>query len=175
MARSPIIWINGPFGAGKTTLVTELAARWPQATVFDPEHLGYLLRAWQPPDVEVEDFQHLSVWRVLARETAAGLVRDFGRPLLVPMTLLRPTYFDEIVGGLRAAGVPVHHFCLVTDKRTVVARAAERGDTGDWFPTKYDEYASSLQDRRFATFLDAGALGPPELADAVVAAVGPLD
>jgi hypothetical protein len=67
-----------------------LAERWSRATVFDPEHLGYLLRAWQPADAEVSDFQDLSVWRRLVRETAAGLLRDFRRPLIVPMTLLNP-------------------------------------------------------------------------------------
>jgi hypothetical protein len=72
-----IVWINGPFGVGKSTMAELLVERWPQATVFDPEHLGFLLRARQPPDVVVGDFQDLSVWRRLVRETAAGLLRDF--------------------------------------------------------------------------------------------------
>lgn len=38
-----IVWVNGSFGAGKTTLVAELHSRWPDALVYDPEQVGLLL------------------------------------------------------------------------------------------------------------------------------------
>ena len=40
-----IVWINGAFASGKTTLVKELRSRRPNAVVFDPEHIGHMLRA----------------------------------------------------------------------------------------------------------------------------------
>ena len=67
-----IVWINGPFGVGKSTTSGLLAAAWPQAIEFDPEVLGYVLRRWQPDGLQIDDFQDLSVWRCLVRETAAG-------------------------------------------------------------------------------------------------------
>jgi hypothetical protein len=158
-----IVWINGPFGVGKSTVATLLSERWPEATVFDPEYIGFLLRNWHPPDAEVSDFQHLSTWRTLVRETAAGLMRDFGRPLIIPMTLLNPAYFEEIVGGLRRQDIDVRHFCLVASRHEVLTRVAGRGDTGDWYPTKYDEYAASLTDATFATLLDAESAPPAAL------------
>jgi hypothetical protein len=33
-------------------------------------------------------------------------------PVIVPMTLVRDDYFDEIVGQLRADGVDVRHYAL---------------------------------------------------------------
>jgi uridine kinase len=39
-----IVWINGAFGAGKTTLAGELHRRLPDALAFDPEYVGYLER-----------------------------------------------------------------------------------------------------------------------------------
>ena len=39
-----IIWINGAFGAGKTTLAEELSRRLSEAVLFDPEYVGYLSR-----------------------------------------------------------------------------------------------------------------------------------
>jgi hypothetical protein len=36
-----IIWINGGFGAGKSTLAAELVRRVPDAVLFDPEYVGY--------------------------------------------------------------------------------------------------------------------------------------
>jgi hypothetical protein len=151
-----IVWINGPFGVGKSTVASLLAERWSHATVFDPEYLGFLLRTWQPADAVVNDFQDLSVWRRLVVETASGLIRDFGRPLIVPMTLLNPSYFDEIVGTLDREGLAVKHFTLVAPRDEVLRRVAGRGDSGTWFPRKYDEYVPSLSDPRFAHFLDAG-------------------
>jgi hypothetical protein len=167
-----IVWINGPFGVGKSTVAALLNEAWPEATLFDPEYLGFLLRRWQPAGAVVRDFQDLSVWRRLVRETATGLVRNFGRPLVVPMTLLRPAYFDEIVGGIRAEGVAVHHFCLVAGRDDVLRRTAERGDPTEWAERKYDEYASSMGDERFAEHLDAVALDAAALAAKIVGAVG---
>lgn len=67
-----IVWINGPFGVGKSTAACLLAGLWPGATLFEPEYLGSLLRHWYPPDTVVDDFQDLSVWRRLVKETAMG-------------------------------------------------------------------------------------------------------
>jgi hypothetical protein len=104
-----IVWVNGPFGVGKSAVAALLAQRWPEAIVYDPEHLGFLLRQWTPSEIQVRDFQDLGVWRTLTRETATRLVADFHRPLIVPMTLLNPAYFEEIAGGLSRQGVSVHH------------------------------------------------------------------
>ena len=169
-----IVWINGPFGVGKSTLAGLLAERWPQATVFDPEHLGLLLRAWQPSDAVVTDFQDLSVWRRLVRETAAGLLRDFRRPLIVPMTLLNPRYFDEIVGGLRGDGVDVRHFCLTAGRDEVLARVVARGDTSDWFPTKFDEYEPYMLDERFAEHVPTSGRDPIDVLEQVLSALPAL-
>jgi hypothetical protein len=167
-----IVWINGPFGAGKSTVAELLAGRWPEATVFDPEYLGFLLRSWHPPGVVVDDFQDLSVWRRLVVETAAGLLRDFGRPLIVPMTLLRPEYFDEIVGTLRNEGADVRHFCLVADRDEVIRRVRQRGHPTEWALKKFDEYAPTLDDARFGAHLDAVALNADALAAAIAEAIG---
>ena len=45
-----IIWINGTFGAGKTTTACELHKRKPNSTVYDPERFGYVLMANIPKD-----------------------------------------------------------------------------------------------------------------------------
>jgi deoxyadenosine/deoxycytidine kinase len=38
-----IIWINGPFGAGKTTLTEKLKENVNNSLLFDPEHVGFLI------------------------------------------------------------------------------------------------------------------------------------
>ena len=92
-----IIWINGGFGAGKTTLAQELHRRLPEAVVYDPEDVGIMLWKWMPPN---GDFQHLPSWRELVVATALSLRRHHADTLIVPMSLIRDAYRAEILGGL---------------------------------------------------------------------------
>ena len=84
-----IIWINGGFGAGKTTLAQELHQRLPDAVVYDPEDVGLMLWKWIRPN---GDFQHLPNWRELVVATALSLRRHHVETLIVPMSLIRDAY-----------------------------------------------------------------------------------
>jgi hypothetical protein len=84
-----MIWINGAFGADKTTLAEELHRRLPDALAFDPEYLGYVLREWVPSP-EGGDFQDIPLWRKLVAEFALGMSAEYGRTLIIPMTLVNP-------------------------------------------------------------------------------------
>ncbi|GGX70313.1 AAA family ATPase [Streptomyces minutiscleroticus] len=119
-----IVWVNGAFGSGKTTLVEELRRRRPEALVFDPEQIGYVLR--EVVDVPTGNFQDLPLWRRQVGSMAAGLVEEYGRTVFTPMTLVRPDYADEIFGMLRAAGITVHHFYLDVPAKTLTRRIDAR-------------------------------------------------
>jgi len=109
-----IVWLNGTFGAGKTTTAAELVKLLPAARLFDPEQVGYLLRhvLYEP----VYDFQDLPPWRPLVRETAARVLRHVGGTLVAPQTILVEAYAKEIFDGLAADDVTVHHFVLHADE-----------------------------------------------------------
>jgi AAA domain-containing protein len=108
-----IIWINGAFGAGKTTLAGELQRRLPEALVFDPEMVGYILTRCVPYPAS-GDYQDIPLWRTLVAQFAIGVATDYGSPLIVPMTLVNPAYRDEIFGLIGAAGErPFHVFLEV--------------------------------------------------------------
>jgi hypothetical protein len=79
-----IIWLNGGFGAGKTTLAQELGKRLPDAVVYNPEDVGLMLWKWLPPE---GDFQHLPSWRELVVATAVSLRRHHADTLIVPLML----------------------------------------------------------------------------------------
>lgn len=106
-----IIWINGAFGGGKTTLAEELHRRLPDALPFDPEYVGYILIRWAPP-ADSGDFQDIPLWRKLVAEFAVGLAGEYGRPLIVPMTLVNQSYRDEIFSAISKAGHPLLHVFL---------------------------------------------------------------
>ncbi len=57
MGAGKIVWINGSFGAGKSTVALELTESWPGAVLFDPELVGILLRTVVPHDLQTEVYQ----------------------------------------------------------------------------------------------------------------------
>jgi hypothetical protein len=105
-----IVWVNGAFGSGKSTLAEELRARMPDAVVFDPEYVGYIITQWVP--APTGDFQDLPIWRHLVIETALALRKFHAEVLIVPMTLVDERYYGEVVGGLCGTGEQVAHVFL---------------------------------------------------------------
>jgi 8-oxo-dGTP pyrophosphatase MutT (NUDIX family)/predicted kinase len=123
-----VVWINGAFGAGKTTTARELIELIPNSTLFDPEVIGAGLTHLLPAKrlAEVGDFQDLPIWRRLVVDTAAAMLAELGGTLVVPMTLLRQDYRDEIFGGLAARRIPVHHLLLAPAETILRERIAGR-------------------------------------------------
>ncbi|MFD9974426.1 AAA family ATPase, partial [Streptomyces sp. NPDC059017] len=123
-----IVWINGAFSAGKTTTARELIDLIPNSTLYDPEVIGGAMRALLPQKrlAEVTDHQDLPIWRRLVVDTAAALLAEVGGVLVVPMTLLRQEYRDEIFGGLAARRIPVRHVLLRPDETILRSRITAR-------------------------------------------------
>ena len=116
-----ILWINGAFGSGKTSLARHLVDRLPDAMLYDPELAGFLLRIVVPP-ADSGDFQDLPIWRDLAADIALLLRRHYRRRLVVPMTLARTEYRQEILGRLEGAGERVMHFFLDVSEAELIRR-----------------------------------------------------
>ncbi|MFI9741702.1 NUDIX domain-containing protein [Streptomyces sp. NPDC052494] len=128
-----IVWINGTFGAGKTSTARELVDLIPQSTLFDPELIGGAMSRLLPAKrlAEVEDFQDLAIWRRLVVDTAAALLAEVGGVLVVPMTLLRQEYRDEIFGGLAARRIEVRHVLLAPEETILRQRIDGRTEHGE--------------------------------------------
>ncbi|GLX36079.1 ATP/GTP-binding protein [Streptomyces roseochromogenus] len=126
-----IVWINGTFGAGKTSTARELAGLLPDGTLYDPELIGDALRRLLPHKrlAEVCDYQDLPSWRRLVVDAAAAMLAELGGVLVVPMTLLRQEYRDEIFGALAARRIPVRHVLLAPAETILRERIARRQET----------------------------------------------
>lgn len=123
-----IVWINGAFSAGKTSAAGELIDLIPNSTLYDPEITGAGLRSLLPQKrlAEVTDFQDLPIWRRLVVDTAAALLAETPGVLVVPMTLLRQDYRDEIFGGFASRRIPVRHVALSPEETILRSRIAGR-------------------------------------------------
>ncbi|MFE2850121.1 AAA family ATPase [Streptomyces lavendulae] len=119
-----IVWINGPFGGGKTTAARLLHEQLRTSLITDPEEIGFVLRKsiGDHPSRE-KDFQDYPAWRTLVAGLCVELDRQTqGGPVIAPMTLLRREYADEIFDALAKAGIEVHHLLLHADSDTIQAR-----------------------------------------------------
>ena len=166
-----MVWINGTFGAGKTTTGTLLARRDDRLRVFDPEWVGYLLSN-NLADHEVSDFQHYASWRRLVPVVADEVARFTGQSLVVIQSVLDVDYWAELTAGVAALGHEVLHVVVESDVATmrqrIEADEVERG-ARQW---RLDHLADYAEARAWLVsaadvVVDSSRLTPDEVTDRV--------
>jgi len=171
-----LLWLNGAFGVGKSTtaqLIVKRDARW---RIFDPEQVGYMLRANLSDQSFGDDFQHLPTWRRLVPVVAAAIRDQTGQDLVVVQTVLRSDYWTELEQGARSQDLKVFHVLLDAD----VTSLRQRIETSDdqtarlWRLDHLDRYASSRQwlVDMADVVVDTTDASPDHVAQQVLAAVG---
>jgi predicted kinase len=118
-----VIWLNGPFGVGKSTVAAELAKQ-TGASLFDPEEIGLVLRA--VPGVPVGDFQDLHSWRRAVPACLSGLLIDVESTVVMPMTVYRAPIRNEIRSRLAALDVPYTEVVLAASVEEIERRLRVR-------------------------------------------------
>ena len=167
-----LLWINGAFGSGKTTAAYELKARYPHLHVLDPEEIGFTQRRLLPPDLRGGDFQDQPLWRAWVYDLLEVASRS-SHPVIVPMTLVNPEYFSQIVERLRSSGLDVRHVTLMASRATLLKRLARRRDgPNSWPAQQIERCVSALEQPEFANHLDTDALTFDEVVEAMAREVG---
>ncbi|PZD93102.1 tunicamycin resistance protein [Paenibacillus sambharensis] len=168
-----IIWINGAFGSGKTQTAYELHRRLPGSYVFDPENAGYYIRKNVPKQAAHSDFQDYPMWREFNYAMLTYISRSFDGPILVPMTVVNPVYFRELVGRLRLDGASIHHFTLLASPETLLKRLRSRGEgPSSWAARQIHRCTEALTDDRFAQHIVTDQLTVEAAAEAIASALG---
>jgi hypothetical protein len=145
-----LVWLNGAFGVGKSSVAAALRQRSPGALVFDPEHVGDVLQRLPLVGHPRGDFQDLPAWRRWTRRLALLLERSQRGLVIVPMTLVDEGYFVEVVGGLRRASVDVRHFTLTAPAGTIRERLRKRDGEGSWAERQLERCLVALRHERYA-------------------------
>jgi len=169
-----VIWINGGFGAGKTTAARALVKRRPEMLAFDAEQIGFLLRRAMPKENWVGDFQDFPLWRELTVRTIVGLRKQCGRSIVVPMSVTRTDYFEEVMSGLREAGVAVRHFTLVASAETLKARLRKRWSlpgSERWAKAQIERCRTTLAGLQFEKHVATDGRKVEEIVDEILAGV----
>jgi hypothetical protein len=181
-----LLWINGPFGGGKTQTAHEIRRRLPGSVVCDPEHVGFGLRRMLPPELR-GDFQDLASWRQGVVEVLDLALTKHEGVVIAPMTVTDSRYFGETVGRLRELGHDVRHFTLLAQRETVLERLRERGlghllqyvagkNAGlgreTWAVRRLDDCLERLREPEFAEHLWTDDTTVPKTADRIAVLAG---
>jgi chloramphenicol 3-O-phosphotransferase len=167
-----IVWLNGTFGAGKTSTAAELLPRMRGARLFDPETVGYML-APNLADRPVTDFQHWEPWRALVVATAVELARYTGQHLIAPQTVLDRPYLQQIRSGLEAAGQTVFLVLLDASDDALRRRIEGSDEARQW---RIDHLAAYRAAREWMItdadlVVDTTTLPPSAAAEKIAAAL----
>jgi hypothetical protein len=176
-----LLWINGAFGAGKTQTAFELHRRLPGSHVADPELIGFAIQKMLPADAR-GDFQDRPQWRSAVVATLVDAVVANGTdPVIVPMTLVDSTYFDEVMAGLTGAGVDVRHFALQASADTLRRRLRTRsaywlgrvvGRPETWAMNQIPRCVPALTTERFAAHVPTDERSVDEVVEDVADRAG---
>jgi len=169
-----LLWINGPFGGGKTHTSHEIQRRLPGSVVCDPEHLGIGLRRMMPRHLR-GNYQDIPAWRQGTFEVLDRVLGSHDGDVIVPMTVIEPAYLGEILGPLRANGHQVRHYSLLAERATVLRRLRGRS-----LPLQHDTFAEGMLNQcldrlsqdDFAEHIRTDELTIAQAADHIAASAG---
>ncbi|MFE0733088.1 ATP-binding protein [Streptomyces antibioticus] len=129
----------------------------------------------EPGLPQTDNFQHWPPWRPLVVETVRRVLDYAGGTLVMPMTVLVEQYWREISTGLAQHALPIRHFDLHADQKTLRARI--EGDTAmgrSLFRLNHLEpyaEASRTWPHKEAEVIDTTHLTPAEAAGQIADAV----
>ncbi|MEU5595481.1 ATP-binding protein [Streptomyces sp. NPDC020298] len=181
-----LLWINGPFGGGKTQTAHEIRRRLPGSVICDPEHAGFGLHRMLPPGLR-GNFQDLAAWRQGVVEVLDLALTGHDGVIIAPMTVTDSGHFAETVGRLRELGHDVRHFTLLAERGTVLKRLREGGfghllqfaggkNSGlgreTWAVSQLDHCLERLREPEFAEHLWTDHVTVPGTADRIAALAG---
>jgi shikimate kinase len=151
-----IIWLNGAFGVGKTTVGKELVSLLPEGKLSDPERIGYIMRRtfWRHVD-----YQDVPLWR---RLTTRQVTRAGRRgTAVVAMTVIRPDVFSEVTAGARV-------FLLTASRSTLEDRIARSSEAREWRKTNLDRCIEAFGSTALGAPIDTDKRTPGEIAQVIL-------
>ena len=143
-----IIWLNGPFGVGKTTLANLLHQEIPDSILYNPEHLGDFFQEILPKAVCPEDFQDYPIWRQTTVQIIRDLATKTGKVIIVPMTVFKKEYYQEIIEQELREDMYVQHYTLVAENETILYRLDKRTqENNNWALKHLDNCLQAFEDQ----------------------------
>jgi hypothetical protein len=166
-----ILFINGPFGVGKTSVARLLVQKMPHSMLYNPEAIGAVLHRVLGPFWKAADYQDYALWRPLLVGGARLLKTGSTRTLVIPMTVWRRDLFDLIVAGLRRVDPDLSCFRLTASRDVLIDRIAsdtEDRDAYGWRMAHVEVCMKSSRDPAFGTEICTDGRTPVEVAGQIL-------
>lgn len=164
-----IVWLNGPFGVGKTVVAEALLDAKPNWSLLDPEERGVELLRTAP---DVEDFQDLPAWRTSFVEDA--LARNGSTDVVIPMTVRRPDYYREILNGMKSVAEvrPIRLTASDATLRERIAGDPAQSTTVSWRLQHLDACVDAFDDPVFGDHIGTDGRTPAKIAALILVMIG---
>ena len=123
-----IIWINGAFGVGKTSVSLELSNILENSIVYNPENMGLFLR--ENLGYKKDDYQDYELFKKINYYVIKDLAQHF-KNVIVPMTITNKKIYEMIIEKL-SKNIKTKHIILIGNKKTIKNRLDSRIDSTEW-------------------------------------------
>lgn len=168
-----IIFLNGPFSVGKTSVARVLVEQVPGALLYDPELVGSFLRYHILAGIEQpDDFQDIPFWLTLTLDLAGMLVSTYRQPLVIPMSLWRLDRAEQMRLGLAAIDPEVVWLQLTASRKTLTERILARDDVPDgdrsWWFDHLESGLAMAFDSGFGMPVPTDCRSPEEVAESIL-------
>jgi len=169
-----ILWINGAFGAGKSTTAEELARHLDKSFIYDPEQVGYFLWDNFPDEMRRKgDFQNMAIWRQFNYKILKHIAENYTGTVIVPMTIYVKQYYDEIIGCLENDGIAIRHFILTASREAIIDRVVKRGgDCDGWEAQHIDVCLDAFDNDIPGHKIDTEKMNIDEVASEIISLLG---
>ena len=174
-----ILFLNGSFGVGKTTVGRILRRQIAGSVLYNPEWSGSVLMRLpiKFKGSGTDDFQDIDLWRK-SMVNGIKIFRVFAREtVIVPMTFYRKEYLDEVVEGVRRFDDQLKMFCLTASFETILKRLEKRGGRiesaqNKWSIQKAKVCIESHKDLCFGEMINTNELNAQETAGKILKRLG---
>lgn len=147
-----IIWLNGAFGVGKTTVANLLKAKIINSIIFDPEIAGTMLNKIYPVEMKKDNFQDYMEWRNINNKILRKLIEGTDKIIIIPMTITNLDYYQEIITGLNSK--IIRQFLLLANDNTLIERLNLRNESDRWPFDQIKHCIESFDSIDFGTRID---------------------
>lgn len=169
-----IVYLNGGFGVGKTTVAELLVSELEPAMLFDPESVGGMLAETLSRVDRRNDFQEYPVWIDLVQSFLDDLRRSYPAvPIVVPMSILDERKRLDVIERMREVDRDFYDFTLIADRdelqRRILARPL-KSSSREWC-LQHLPVAPSASSFEQTYAIDTTRLTPQEVAASILVAV----
>ena len=162
-----IIWINGAYGSGKSTVARKIQEWMPNALIFDAEAVGNAVRDNMERLEYHAEFPEYLIWRKFVAELLLEISKEEDRLILCPMTVLYQEYLDSIFAEFDKHQLSYIHIILDVPSEEIATRILHRGEEPDCWCMRQKDRCPELLARLNGIHIDA-AQSIPDVAKSIL-------